>query len=53
MNIFHPLAAQAFGALSPSTHVMARPHLLLPQPFGPTMAVTPFSKQAPSDRKTI
>src|SRR5688500_5372478 len=29
---------------SPSTHVMASATLLLPQPFGPTMAVTPWSK---------
>ena len=28
---------------SPSTHVMASTTLLLPQPFGPTMAVTPSS----------
>src|SRR5262249_34871665 len=34
---------------SPSTHVMASTTLLLPQPFGPTMAVTPVSK-ASSER---
>ena len=34
---------------SPSTHVMASTRLLLPQPLGPTMAVTPRSK-ASSDR---
>src|SRR5262245_41852165 len=34
---------------SPSTHVMASATLLLPQPLGPTMAVTPWSK-ASSDR---
>ena len=34
---------------SPSTHVMASATLLLPQPLGPTMAVTPPSK-ASSDR---
>src|SRR5262249_29877179 len=34
---------------SPSTHVMASTTLLLPQPLGPTMAVTPWSN-ASSDR---
>ena len=34
---------------SPITHVMASATLLLPQPFGPTMAVTPLSK-ASSER---
>src|SRR5262249_42201808 len=29
---------------SPITHVMASATLLLPQPFGPTIAVTPLSK---------
>src|SRR5215469_14435056 len=29
---------------SPSTHVIASTTLLLPQPFGPTIAVTPWSK---------
>ena len=34
---------------SPSTHVMASATLLLPHPFGPTIAVTPWSK-ASSER---
>src|SRR5262245_7733293 len=34
---------------SPITHVMASATLLLPQPFGPTIAVTPLSK-ASSER---
>ena len=38
-----------FALCSPSTHVMASTTLLLPQPLGPTMAVTPVSK-ASSDR---
>ena len=38
-----------FALCSPSTHVMASATLLLPHPFGPTMAVTPSSK-ASSDR---
>src|SRR6476660_6583368 len=38
-----------FALCSPRTHVIASTTLLLPQPFGPTMAVTPVSK-ASSDR---
>src|SRR5205814_1662360 len=38
-----------FALCSPITHVMASATLLLPHPFGPTMAVTPLSK-ASSER---
>src|SRR5262245_36117917 len=38
-----------FALCSPMTQVMASATLLLPQPLGPTMAVTPLSK-ASSDR---
>jgi hypothetical protein len=48
-DVFHLLAAQALALCSPITHVMASATLLLPQPFGPTIAVTPWSK-ASSDR---
>src|SRR5207253_10959424 len=38
-----------FALCSPITHVIASATLLFPQPFGPTMAVTPRSN-ASSDR---
>src|SRR4051794_41312466 len=38
-----------FALCSPITQVIASATLLLPQPFGPTMAVTPLSK-ASSER---
>ena len=46
-SIFSP--RRLFALCSPSTHVMASATLLLPQPFGPTMAVTPWSN-ASSER---
>src|SRR5687768_6235731 len=46
-SIFSP--RRLLALCSPSTHVMASATLLLPQPLGPTMAVTPSSK-ASSDR---
>src|SRR5687768_7610362 len=46
-SIFSP--RRLFALCSPSTQVMASATLLLPQPLGPTMAVTPSSK-ASSDR---
>src|SRR5262245_50394817 len=46
-SIFSP--RRLFALCSPSTQVMASATLLLPQPLGPTMAVTPWSK-ASSDR---
>ena len=38
-DAFAPRTADAF--VSPSTHKMASPRLDLPEPFGPTIAVTP------------
>src|SRR5688572_7359654 len=46
-SIFSP--RRLLALCSPSTQVMASATLLLPQPFGPTIAVTPSSK-ASSDR---
>src|SRR5688500_9772722 len=46
-SIFSPRRLRAL--CSPSTQVMASATLLFPQPFGPTMAVTPSSK-ASSER---
>src|SRR5688500_17869448 len=46
-SIFSP--RRLLALCSPSTHVMASATLLLPQPLGPTMAVTP-SSNASSDR---
>src|SRR5881394_3246378 len=46
-SIFSP--RRLLALCSPITHVMASATLLLPQPLGPTMAVTPLSK-ASSDR---
>ena len=43
-EILHLLAAQALGALLPKTQPIASDILLLPQPLGPTMAVTPWWK---------
>src|SRR6266700_2652182 len=46
-SIFSP--RRLLALCSPITHVMASATLLLPQPLGPTMAVTPLSK-ASSER---
>ena len=46
-SIFSP--RRLLALCSPSTQVRASATLLLPQPLGPTMAVTPSSKES-SDR---
>jgi len=50
-HVFHLVGRAGFGARLPITHVIASATLLLPHPFGPTIAVTPLSKAISTDRK--
>ena len=52
-HVFHRSPRRLLALCSPSTQVMASATLLLPQPLGPTMAVTPYRRQARTGQENI